>query len=324
MMRPNTVAVLLVVGALGITVVPGQPNADQRESQPRRVKVAVRAVDGQPVIFGTIHANREVPLDPELHRKAELDASGAAVLDLPPGTYGITWSTRDDLRPVRVEVEGVVVKYPRVRKVTEGIWRRLGAEVIVDGQPVSVLFLVPSGLEKNRLTGRVTDAESQPIKGLRFDLYRDGVMNCARCAVTDDSGNFEFVCRKFPIRLVPKDYTGLWIFEPSELDVPAPTTTTLLFTARPRTKHRLRGVVVDEVTNLPIDDVWVEYSQECLNAWADGRVKTEDDGRFLTSCYPECSMKIEAWHYHHEYHRQTVELPPGSCDKTVQVELEGK
>ena len=70
-------------------------------------------------------------------------------------------------------------------------------------------------------------------------------MNCARCAVTDESGQFEFVCRKFPIRLVPQDYTGLWVFEPAELTVSGPTTEILSFEAVPKTAQRLTGVVVD-------------------------------------------------------------------------------
>ena len=146
-------------------------------------------------------------------------------------------------------------------------------------------------------------------------------MNCARCAVTGDDGSFEFISRKFPIRLVPRDDTGLWNFVPDEVTVSEPEAGTLKFRAIPRTEKRLVGTTVDAESGAPVADVWVEYGQACLNEWAEGRVRTDEEGRFAVSCYPGCEMSMKLRHQDFEFDLVEMELPPKSCANELRVDM---
>lgn len=295
--------------------------------------VTIRDVHGQPVSLGRVHVSREVPPEPEFHENKDVDAGGYCEFALLPGTYGVRWDTKDSLRPVRVEVNGAVLEhYPTFVKTHDSGddddkvrvigGRVVGAEIVIDTQPVTVSFVVPADLQKNRVSGLVLDELGDPIAKLRFEVYRGDAMNCARCAVTGDDGRFEFVSREFPIRLVPRDYTGLWLFDPVEQELAGPQDSAVNFLARRQTPLRLAGVVVDAAHSTGVPDVWVEYKQECLNAWAEGRVKSDEAGKFSASCHRECGMSIELWHQEHEYERLDVSLPPGSCDETLRVQMQ--
>ena len=146
-------------------------------------------------------------------------------------------------------------------------------------------------------------------------------MNCARCAVTGDDGSFEFISRKFPIRLVPRDDTGLWNFVPDEVTVSEPEAGTLKFRAIPRTEKRLVGTTVDAESGAPVADVWVEYEQACLNEWAEGHVRTDEEGRFAVSCHPGCGMSMKLRHQDFEFDLVEMELPPKSCANELRVDM---
>ncbi len=305
--------------------------AQSPEVEPVELQIVVKDPEGEPVSVGRIHVGRELPLDPEFHENRDVDSSGRCVFELPPATYGVRWDTADSLRPVRVEVNGAPIeRYPNFVKTNDSgedgevrviSGRVVGAEVVVESEPVTVAFIVPSGLERNRVRGEVLDNSARPVAGLRFALYRGEAMNCARCAVTEEDGRFNFISRKFPIRLVPRDYTGLWDFVPEEVTVAGPEAGTLKFRASPRTAKRLHGATVDAEGGAPVADVWVEYEQACVNEWAEGRVRTDEEGRFAVSCHPGCAMSMKLRHQDFDFDLVETSLPPHSCDEELTVEM---
>ena len=185
----------------------------------------------EPYQLGAIWVHRTRPVDPGFYQRLAVERNGEAAIELAPGDYEARWDTRDNIRPIHVLIDDrEVARYGKFVFNPGSPINAQNAEFTVTGDTTRLRFVVPN-LDTHRLKGTVTTNDGVPLPNLHFDLYRDGVMNCARCAVTDEAGQFEFVCRKFPIRLVPRDYTGSWVFDPPEIAVAAPTQTTLRVTA---------------------------------------------------------------------------------------------
>jgi len=321
------ICLLLVIIALA-----SPASAGQESKSTVTVLVSIEAPTGKGIAVGTIGVGLVKPDGKFKYRNDEVDTAGHCVLELDPNMYGIRWNTKDSLRPIRVELDGDIVdNYPVFIKEYESEGERsravggrsIGAEVALIDKPRTLRFVVPEGIESHRVVGTIRDSSGNGIR-TRCDLYRGDAMNCARCGDTDDSGRFEFVARKFPFKLVPRDYTGLWNFRPAEVDLSGPIAGILRFEAVPRTVHRLDGVVVDQESREPISAVWIAYKQECLDQWIEGRVKSDGNGSFEVSCYPGCGMTIDSRHFENQYYPVSLALPPRSCEQLLTVEMEPK
>jgi hypothetical protein len=322
---------------------PDQPDAtDESQIQPHILTVRVQNPDGEPVALGTVRVSRLSGAPPTVQssQRSAVGPDGRIDFSLYPGTYSVAWNAKDNIKPLKVMLDGVPVSgYPKTVRLTPPrqpptperrkektrivsvMVQEIGLEVTVTNRPRDALFVVEDPADKT-VVGRIEDQSGSGVPDIRVDLYRGEALSCGSCGSSDRSGRFEVVVREFPVRVAPRDRSDVFDFLPADIVVTGPTDS-LRFLATPNRKSKLRGRVVTADTEEPVSGASVRGQLSCTKEPIIDyeSMMTNDEGRFALKCRPECTYTLSAWERHYIPSDQVV-IEPEACDERPTLTLE--